>query len=59
MLFKKYVHDKDGGSVALTRILNNYIYIVVREVYCNAGDILKFSGERTSFKIYMYQYYFI
>lgn len=44
-LFKQYTYDKNGGSPALTTILNNYVHIVVHEIYCNEGDILKFSGE--------------
>lgn len=51
MLFKRYIHDKNGGSLALTRTLNDYFDIVVREVYCNDGDILKFSGKEISFEI--------
>ncbi|KYN20825.1 Adenylate cyclase type 10 [Trachymyrmex cornetzi] len=44
-LFKNFIHDKNGGCLALTRTLNDYIHIVVREVYCSEGDILKFSAE--------------
>ncbi|XP_025264205.1 adenylate cyclase type 10-like [Camponotus floridanus] len=42
-LFKKYTYDKNGGSPALTTILNKYVDIIVHEIYCNEGDILKFS----------------
>ncbi|CAL1677024.1 unnamed protein product [Lasius platythorax] len=44
-LFKQYTYDKNGGSPALTTILNNYVHIVVHEIYCNEGDILKFSDQ--------------
>lgn len=44
-LFKKYTYDKNGGSPALTTILNKYVHIIVHEIYCNEGDILKFSGD--------------
>lgn len=44
-LFKKYTYDKNGGSPVLTTVLNKYIHIAVHEIYCNEGDILKFSGE--------------
>jgi len=50
-LFNKFIHDINGGSLALSRMLNDYIYIVIREIYCSEGDILKFSGKRISFKI--------
>ncbi|KYN34311.1 Adenylate cyclase type 10 [Trachymyrmex septentrionalis] len=44
-LLNNFIHDKNGGCLALTKTLNDYIDIVVREVYCNEGDILKFSAE--------------
>ncbi|XP_070167143.1 adenylate cyclase type 10 [Polyergus mexicanus] len=44
-LFKKYTYDKNGGSQALSIILNNCVHIVVQEIYCNEGDILKFSAQ--------------
>ncbi|KAG5312188.1 ADCYA cyclase, partial [Acromyrmex insinuator] len=44
-IFNNFFHDKNGGCMALTSTLNDYIRIVVREVYCNKGDILKFSAE--------------
>lgn len=43
-LFRKYAYNITGGSLVLTTILNNYIHIVVREIYCGGGDVLKFSG---------------
>lgn len=44
-LFKKCTYDKNGGSQALSKILNDYVHIVVHEIYCSEGDILKFSAQ--------------
>ncbi|KAG5340771.1 ADCYA cyclase, partial [Acromyrmex charruanus] len=44
-IFNNFFHDKNGGCMALTNTLNDYIRVVVREVYCSKGDILKFSAE--------------
>lgn len=49
-LFKKYIYDENKSSAALTTTLNNYIHIVVREVYCSGGDVLKFSGENIVYR---------
>ncbi|XP_070527042.1 adenylate cyclase type 10-like [Cardiocondyla obscurior] len=45
MLFKKYIHDKNGGSLGFSRKLNDYIDIAAREIYSSDGDILKFSAN--------------
>ncbi|KAG5321791.1 ADCYA cyclase, partial [Acromyrmex heyeri] len=44
-IFNNFFHGKNGGCMALTSTLNDYIRVVVREVYCSKGDILKFSAE--------------
>ncbi|XP_067216070.1 adenylate cyclase type 10-like [Linepithema humile] len=44
-LFKKYFYGKNGGSLDLTALLNNYIHIMVNQIYCSDGDVLKFSVD--------------
>jgi len=44
-LFNLLINHKNGGSLSLIAILDDYIKFLVQDIYCSEGDLLDFHSK--------------